>query len=81
MNAKLLTTVRHPSDYVNANLLICKADEPKNFIFKIEYLDANGKPESTTVGWKRISADDLLDVLVRTYALDRDEAIEIVYFL
>ena len=81
MNAKLLTKVSHPDTFVNANLLICKADEPKAFIFKIEYLDASGKPEATTIGWKHISADDLCDTLVRTYALERDEAIEIAYFL
>lgn len=81
MSAKLLTKVSHPNQFVNANLLICKTEKPKVFITKVEFLDANGKPESTTIGWNRITADDLCDTLVRTYALERDEAIEIAYFL
>lgn len=73
MTTKLIAKLREPSEFVNGNFIICKSDEPGIYLTKNEYLGANGKVESTSVGWSRVGTQQLQHILKVHFGLSEEE--------
>lgn len=71
--SKLIAKLREPNEFVNGNFLICKGDREGVYLTKNEYLDGNGKPESTSVGWSEVGTSQLRHILALHFSLPTSE--------
>lgn len=71
---KVIATLTDPNPYLNSRLIIRKTNVKYVFETKIEFLDDNGKVESTTIGWRTNDYDTIYNHLVRHFRMPNEEA-------